>query len=30
MIFETDINRLLRNEVTDEDGILLQERLLNT
>ena len=29
MIFETDINRLLRNEVTDEDGILLQERLIN-
>lgn len=29
MIFETDINRLLRNEITDEDGILLQERLLN-
>ena len=29
MIFETDINRLLRNGVTDEDGILLQERLIN-
>lgn len=29
MIFESDINELLRNELKSNDGILLQERLLN-